>query len=33
MLVKASNPQNEYFVVNFNDDAYMDRISPGIQSE
>lgn len=23
-LVKASNPQDEFFVVNFNDDAYMD---------
>jgi Ca-activated chloride channel homolog len=24
-LVKASNPQDEFFVVNFNDDAYMDE--------
>jgi Ca-activated chloride channel homolog len=25
MLVKASNPQNEYFVINFNDDTYLDQ--------
>lgn len=25
MFVKASNPQNEYFVINFNDDAYLDQ--------
>ncbi len=24
-LVKASNPQDEVFIVNFNDDAYLDR--------